>query len=59
MIPGEFHNYCNHYPTCSNYAIEAIIEHGTIKGCYLSFKRILKCTPFTKPTIDFVERKVK
>ncbi len=57
MIPGDFHNYCNHHPTCSNYAIDAIIEYGSIKGSYLSVKRILKCTPFTKFTIDYVERR--
>lgn len=45
-IPGKFHSYCRHSPTCSNYAIEAINEYGSIKGLYLSIKRILKCNPF-------------
>ena len=27
-VPGNFHNYCRHYPTCSQYAIEAIEEYG-------------------------------
>ena len=44
-IPGNFHNYCRHIPTCSNYAIEAIEKHGSIKGSYLSIKRIIKCNP--------------
>ena len=51
-IPGNFHNYCRHIPTCSNYAIEAIEEHGAFKGCVLSFIRILKCNPFSKGGFD-------
>ena len=30
-IPGEFHNYCRHYPTCSEYAIIAIDRFGALK----------------------------
>ena len=44
-IPGNFHNYCRHYPTCSNYAIQALETHGSLKGSYLTIKRILKCNP--------------
>lgn len=44
-IPGNFHNYCRHFPTCSDYAIEAINTYGVIKGSFLSIKRILKCNP--------------
>lgn len=45
-IPGNFHNYCRHYPTCSQYTKEAIEYYGCIKGCYLGLIRILKCNPF-------------
>ena len=45
-IPGEFHNNCNFTPTCSNYAIEALKKHGTIKGLTLTIKRIIKCNPW-------------
>lgn len=45
-IPGNFHNYCRHIPTCSNYAIEAINEYGSIKGIFMAIIRILKCNPF-------------
>ena len=44
-IPGNFHNYCKHIPTCSNYAIEALEEYGSIKGLFLTIKRIIKCNP--------------
>ena len=45
IIPGPWHNNCRYYPTCSNYAIEAINNHGVIKGWSLTIKRILKCNP--------------
>ncbi len=37
---------CRFYPTCSEYTKQAIIQHGVIKGCFLGFKRIIKCHPF-------------
>lgn len=45
-IPGPWHNMCRHIPTCSNYASEAILRYGSLKGVYLSIKRILRCNPF-------------
>lgn len=43
---------CRFYPTCSNYAIDAINEHGAIKGAYLATRRILKCHPFHEGGFD-------
>ena len=37
---------CRYYPTCSNYAIEAIQKHGPFKGAWLTFKRIISCNPW-------------
>ena len=34
---------CKYYPTCSNYAIEAIGAHGVIMGVLLGTWRILRC----------------
>lgn len=36
---------CRFIPTCSEYAKDAIILHGTRKGCWLAIKRLLKCHP--------------
>ena len=44
-IPSNIHNYCRFTPTCSEYAIRAIKEYGSIKGTFLAIKRIIKCTP--------------
>lgn len=58
-IPGNFHNYCRHIPSCSNYAILAIEEHGALKGSILSFIRILKCNPFGSSGVDLVKKRKK
>ncbi len=39
---------CIYTPTCSQYTIEAIREHGCIKGCALGAYRIIRCNPFSK-----------
>ena len=36
---------CRFLPTCSEYFLESIKLHGTIKGTALGIKRILKCHP--------------
>lgn len=36
---------CRFTPTCSQYAVEAIKIHGSVKGSWLSVKRLLKCHP--------------
>ena len=37
---------CRFTPTCSEYARQAIIKHGPIKGLYLAIRRILRCHPW-------------
>ena len=58
-IPFSSHNSCRFVPTCSNYAIEAIERFGSIKGSYLTIRRILRCNPFGKNGYDPVPIKEK
>ena len=39
-------NHCRFYPSCSQYAIEAIETHGALKGSYLTLRRLSRCHPF-------------
>ena len=55
-IPCSWHGYCKFYPTCSNYAIEAIEMYGVFKGCLLSIYRIIRCNPFSKGGYDPVKK---
>lgn len=43
---------CKFFPTCSQYAIEAISKHGALKGGALSVWRILRCNPWSKGGYD-------
>lgn len=45
---------CRFYPTCSNYALEAIRVHGAVKGTGYAIWRLLKCAPWHKGGIDHV-----
>jgi uncharacterized protein len=37
---------CRFYPSCSDYAREAIDRHGAAKGCWLAMRRIVRCHPY-------------
>ncbi len=54
MISPYIPMACRFYPTCSEYAYEAFKKHGTIKGLWLTLKRLSKCQPFGSSGIDFV-----
>ena len=45
---------CRFYPSCSAYCIEAIREHGSVKGTWLGMKRIAKCHPWHPGGVDLV-----
>lgn len=37
---------CRFMPSCSEYAVEAIDRHGSVRGSWLSLKRVLRCHPW-------------
>ncbi|MDO5707315.1 MAG: membrane protein insertion efficiency factor YidD [Andreesenia angusta] len=43
---------CRFYPTCSDYAIQAINKYGILKGGIKSIYRILRCNPFNPGGYD-------
>jgi len=48
---------CRFLPTCSDYAAEAVRRHGTIKGGYLTARRLARCHPFCEGGVDPVPEK--
>ncbi len=38
--------HCRFYPSCSDYAREAIERHGAWRGTGLAVRRILRCHPY-------------
>lgn len=51
------HGFCRFYPSCSQYAYEAIDKYGFFGGLWLGLKRILRCNPFTDPRADPIPNK--
>jgi len=37
---------CRFHPSCSNYCIDALNQHGMVHGLWLGLRRICKCHPF-------------
>ena len=58
-IPGPWHDNCRYYPSCSNYAYDAISKYGFFKGWFISIKRILRCNPFCGSGYDPVPNNLK
>lgn len=50
---------CRFYPTCSQYAIEALETHGVLKGSWLTVSRICRCHPFHPGGYDPVPAKLE
>lgn len=45
---------CRYYPTCSQYTLEALRQHGAIKGVLMGGARILRCNPWSRGGVDKV-----
>jgi len=43
---------CRYYPSCSEYAYEAVQKHGAFRGSFFALKRILRCHPFRRGGYD-------
>ncbi len=51
-ISPHFPARCKYYPTCSAYALTAILRYGILIGGGLAVWRILRCNPWSKGGID-------
>lgn len=52
ISPLKGKSSCRFYPTCSQYAVEAITKYGALKGGAMAVWRILRCNPFGKGGYD-------
>lgn len=45
-------NHCRFYPSCSQYAHDAVVRHGALAGGWLGLRRLLRCHPWHEGGID-------
>jgi putative membrane protein insertion efficiency factor len=43
---------CKYHPTCSQYAVDALREHGALRGTVLAAWRVLRCNPWSAGGFD-------
>ena len=43
---------CRYYPSCSQYALDALREYGFLKGSVLAGWRLLRCNPWSHGGVD-------
>lgn len=43
---------CRHFPSCSEYAAQAVERHGALRGGWLAARRVLRCHPFGSHGVD-------
>lgn len=53
-LSGFIGNSCRHYPTCSEYAYEAIARHGLWAGGFMGLFRVVRCGPGGTHGVDLV-----
>jgi putative membrane protein insertion efficiency factor len=46
LLSPFFGQQCRFYPTCSQYALDAINKYGAITGAYYTVRRLLRCHPW-------------
>jgi putative membrane protein insertion efficiency factor len=47
---------CRFYPSCSEYALEALAVHGAGRGAWLAVRRVGRCHPWHDGGVDPVPR---
>jgi putative membrane protein insertion efficiency factor len=47
---------CKYHPTCSQYALDAFRSQGLARGAVLATWRLLRCHPWSRGGVDYVEQ---
>ena len=52
VLSPLYGDVCKFYPTCSAYALDAVLTHGSIKGSWLASRRLARCHPWSLGGFD-------
>jgi hypothetical protein len=55
LLSPAFGERCKYYPSCSEYAVQAVQTYGILRGLVLAGWRLLRCNPWSHGGVDWVE----
>jgi uncharacterized protein len=55
LLSPLFGDRCRYYPSCSEYAAQAITRFGILRGLVLAGWRLLRCNPWSRGGFDPIE----
>jgi putative membrane protein insertion efficiency factor len=55
LVSPLFGSRCRYYPSCSEYAAQAIRRFGILRGLVLAGWRLLRCNPWSRGGVDHVD----
>ncbi|MDP9826375.1 putative membrane protein insertion efficiency factor [Kineosporia succinea] len=54
LVSPLYGQTCRFYPSCSQYALTAVQQHGALRGSWLAGRRLLRCNPWNPGGVDHV-----
>ncbi|MDQ3616176.1 MAG: membrane protein insertion efficiency factor YidD [Actinomycetota bacterium] len=52
LISPLYGQVCRYYPSCSGYALQAVTDHGSVRGSWLAACRLARCHPWSPGGYD-------
>ena len=52
LISPLYGQVCRYHPSCSAYALDAVTQHGALRGSWLAVRRVGRCHPWASGGYD-------